>query len=202
MRQRTSKLMRFVRRHARRFGAWATSLAVLCSAPVALRGQTAVSVEYRIKAQFLANFLKFIEWPPNALGNDNSPFWMCSTGYFPFGTALAESTRGELVRGKRIEIRWIRNSAELRSCQVLFVSESEAKNYQKILTNIHGAAILSVGETPDFLDAGGTVAFFFQEKALQFDVNLSGANAAGLKISARLLSVARHVIGVAVSAKN
>jgi hypothetical protein len=175
---------------------------MLCSGPVVLKGQTAVSVEYRTKAQFLANFLKFVEWPPDALQKDNSPFWICSTGYFPFGTALAESTRGELVRGRRIEIHWVRNHSELRSCQVLFVSESESKNYRKIVADIHGAAILSVGETSDFLDAGGTVAFFFQEKALQFDVNLPAANAAGLKISARLLSVARHVIGVAVSAKN
>ena len=201
MRQPTGQVMRLMRRHARCFGAWTMVLTVCCSTPVSTRAQATVSVEYRTKAQFLANFLKFIEWPPDALQKD-SPFWICSTGYFPFGTALAESTRGELVRGKRIEIHWVRNPSELRSCQVLFVSESESKNYRKIVAGIHGAAILSVGETPDFLDAGGTVAFFFQEKALQFDVNLPAANAAGLKISARLLSVARHVIGVAVSAKN
>lgn len=157
--------------------------------------QASATAEYRTKAALIANFLGFVDWPADALGAPNSPFLICATGDFPFGTALAESTRGETVHGKRVDVRWVRQESELRACQVVFVSRSEAKRYRKILGDVRGASVLTIGETPDFLDAGGAVALLLENESLQFEVNLPAAASARLKISARVLNLARRVIG-------
>lgn len=153
--------------------------------------------EYRDKANFLAKFPSFIDWPPEAFASAQSPFAVCVVGDFPFGTSLAALTRGQMVHGRRIEIRWTHKDEELRSCHVLFVNRSEAKRYAHILQAVQGVAVLTVGETPDFLDAGGAVSFSTQGEALQFEVNLVAANGAHLKISSRLLAIARRVLNKA-----
>lgn len=157
--------------------------------------QASATAEYRTKAALIANFLGFVDWPDDALGAANSPFLVCATGDFPFGTALAESTRGETVHGRRVDVLWIRQESELRTCQVLFVSRSEAKRYRRILGDLRGASVLTIGETPDFLEAGGAVTLLLEQESLQFEVNLPAAANARLKISARVLNLARRVIG-------
>ncbi len=147
--------------------------------------QASATAEYRTKAALIANFLGFVDWPDDAFGAAHSPFLICATGDFLFGTALAESTRGETVHGRRVDVRWIRQESELRTCQVLFVSRSEAKRYRRILGDLRGASVLTIGETPDLLE----------QESLQFDVSLPAAANARLKISARVLNLARRVIG-------
>lgn len=167
-----------------------------------LHAQTETDAEYRSKANFLSKFPSFVEWPADTLPPDHGPFRICVFGGFPFGTSLAEITRGTTVHGGRVEIHWIRKQQESRTCQVLFVSRSERKKYSSMLEAVRGRSVLTVGETPEFLDAGGIVNFSMQEGMLQFDVNLTEANRARLKISSRLLSLARRVVNPAEAAKN
>jgi hypothetical protein len=94
----------------------------------------------------------------------------------------------------------VHKDPELRSCHILFVSQSQAKRYAKVLQAVQGANVLTVGETPDFLSAGGAFTFSFQNEALQFDVNLLAANDAHLKVSSRLL--ARRVVNQTESSKS
>lgn len=101
-----------------------------------------------------------------------------------------------------MEVRWVRKSQDLSACQVVFVSRSEKKDYNRALDAVRGRMILTVGETPEFLDAGGIVSFSGQENAIQFDVNMGAAKAAQLKISSRLLALARRVVNVAEVAKS
>jgi hypothetical protein len=173
---------------------------LLVSAP--LPAQNSSAIEYRAKANYLANFPSFVEWLPEALPPANVPFLVCVFGEFPFGTSLAEITRGVSVQGRRIEIRWIRKPQELSACQTLFVSHSEQKRYNQALDAVRGRMVLTVGETPEFLDAGGIVSFSSQRGAIQFDVNLEAANKAHLKISSRLLALARRVVNQAEAAKS
>jgi hypothetical protein len=167
-----------------------------------LPAQNTTTPEYRSKANYLANFPSFVEWPPEALPPGKEPFLVCVFGEFPFGTSLAEITRGTTVHDRRVEIRWIRKPQELSSCQILFVSHSEQKRYSQALDAVRGRMVLTVGETPEFLDAGGIVSFSMREGTLQFDVNLEGANKAHLKISSRLLALARHVLNRTEAAKS
>jgi hypothetical protein len=167
-----------------------------------LPAQTPVAAEYRAKANYLANLPGFVEWPRETLPAGNAPFLICVFGEFSFGTSLAEITRGTTVHDRRLEIRWIRKLPELSACQILFVSLSEQKRYNQVLDAVHDKMVFTVGETPEFLDAGGILSFSGQHGSIQFDVNLAAANKAHLKISSRLLALARHVVNQTEAAKS
>jgi len=170
--------------------------------PLLLPAQTPAVAEYRAKANYLANFPSFVEWPTEALPSGNAPFLVCVFGEFSFGTSLAEMTRGTTVHDRRLEIRWVRKAQELAVCQTLFVSRSEQKRYSQALDAVRGKVVLTVGETPEFLDAGGILSFSGKQGTIQFDVNLAAANKAHLKISSRLLALARRVINQIEAAKS
>ncbi len=142
--------------------------------------------EYRGKANFLATFPSFVDWPESAFPSAQSPFLICVRGDFSFGTSLAELARGVSPHGRRVDVKWVHKDEELRGCHVLFVSRSESKRYTKLLQAVEGAGVLTVGETPDFLAAGGIISFAMEREALQFEVNLVAADNARLKISSRL----------------
>jgi len=159
-----------------------------------LSAQSSTLPEYRAKAHFLATFPSFIDWPESAFASPQSSILVCVRGDFVFGTSLAEFTRSIFVHGRALEVRWVRKDEDMRSCHVVFVSHSEAKHYTKLLQILEGASVLTVGETPDFLAAGGAVAFSVDREAIQFEVNLVHAHKSHLRISSHLLALARRVV--------
>jgi hypothetical protein len=159
-----------------------------------LRAQDSAAVEYRTKTVFLSNFPSFVDWPANTLPTGQAPFLVCVYGTYSFGLSLAEVARTVTAHERQIEIRWIRKEQELRSCQILFVSQSEQKKYRRSLDAVRDLSVLTVGETPEFLGAGGVVSFPTQRGKIEFDVNLDAAQRAHLKISSRLLALARRVV--------
>ena len=177
-------------------------LAILMLVESSVAAQGSVPLEYRNKASFLVTFPRFIDWPDEAFAAATAPFFVCVTGDFQFGTYLAESARTVAVHGRRIEVRWVRKDQELKRCHILFVSRSEAKRYGRILQMVQGADVLTIGETSDFLNAGGVLSFSFENEDLQFEVNLVAANEAHLRVSSKLLAVARRVMNVSESAKS
>lgn len=164
--------------------------------------QQASSDEYRQKANFLAVFPSFVEWPASAFPSAQAPLFICVFGDFSFGTYLAELTRGLLIRARRVEIRWVRNEQALRTCHILLVSRSEGKRYAKIFNGIRGASVLTVGETPDFMARGGAIDLLIEEDRLQFEVNMGAANDAQLRISSNMLALAQHVVTKMEAAKS
>ena len=170
--------------------------------PAASLPQGAVNAEYRSEANALSNFPNFVEWPGEAFASPQAPFLVCVYGNFSFGTVLSELTRTETVRGRRVEVRWVRKDTELRNCQIVFISRSEKKRYGKILAAMHGAPVLTVGETADFAESGGMVEFEYEHDALLFEVNLAAASEAHLKISSRFLSLARRILNSTEAAKS
>ncbi len=170
--------------------------------PLPFPAQDSAALEYRAKANYLAKFPSFVEWPVSALPSPASPFLLYVFGEYPFGISLAEFTRGATIQQRRIEIRWIHKEQDLHACQILFVSHSEQKRYRQVLAVVSGQMVLTVGETPGFLDAGGILCFSMQQRVLQFEVDLDEANRAHLKISSRLLALARHVVSRAEAAKS
>jgi hypothetical protein len=168
---------------------------VLLVNPFLLPAQNQANTEYRTKANFISKFPSFIDWPMEAIAPGPAPFSICVLGDYPFGISLSELTAGQTFRNHRYEVRWIHNSVDSRSCQLLFVSKSELKRYSQLFETLRGQMVLTVGETPDFLDAGGVIAFAMPGETLQFDVNLAAATKAHLKISSQLLALARRVLG-------
>jgi hypothetical protein len=167
-----------------------------------LQAQNPSALEYRMKANFLSKFPGFIGWPENTLPPGQTPFLLCVFGDFSFGTSLAKITRGATAHERRVEIRRVHKEQELKSCQILFVSRSEQKRYSHVLEAVRGQGVLTVGETAEFLDAGGIVSFTMQQETLQFDVNLDGTNKVHLRISSQMLALARRVVNKTETARS
>lgn len=170
--------------------------------PSGLRAEIAATDEYRAKAQFLSNFPSFVEWPADAFSSPQQPLSVCVYGTYSFGLSLAEDLAARTVRGRHMEVRLAKKENELRNCHILFVSNSVAKRYGAVMQAIQGASVLTVGETADFLEAGGAVSFLYQDDSLQFEVNLNHANEARLKLSSTMLSLARRVVNKTAEARS
>lgn len=147
------------------------------------------SLEYRVKAAFLLNFTKFVEWPASELPDSNT-FGVCILGNDPFGSVLDQIIEGESINGRKLTV-WRTRPNSPKACQVLFVSKSERDNAQ-ILSGF-GPGVLTIGEGDAFLHDGGMIAFVIENRRVRFDIDLTPAAKAGLKISSKLLSVARSV---------
>jgi hypothetical protein len=146
--------------------------------------------EYQVKAVFLLNFTKFIEWPDAAFANPEAPINICVLGDDPFGQVLDSTVAGERIGSRRLVVQRTRRLLP-KSCQVVFVGRSE-KDLLKLLAGV-GPGVLTVGEGEGFLREGGIIAFVVENRRVRFDVNQAAASNASLKISSKLLNVARSV---------
>jgi uncharacterized protein DUF4154 len=161
-------------------------LATLCtSAGVALPHAQEISQEYQIKAAYLYNFLKYVEWP-NSI---NRTFLICVAGQNPFGSVLDGLTKNERVRGNPVKTELILGPET--GCDVIFTPRTS--NIPAYLQDAAGRPILTVGETPRFIEQGGIVNFFLENGKVRFEINRSAAERAGLRISSRLLQLAKIV---------
>jgi hypothetical protein len=149
------------------------------------------SLEYQVKSAFLLNFTKFVQWPSSAFEEADSPIAICILGDDPFGSTLDKIVAGEVVNGRKITIARIRRAPAAKACQVVFVGRPE-KEAASLLTSLE-PAVLTVGEGDSFVRDGGMIAFVIENRRVRFSANQAAAENAGLKISSRLLTVARSV---------
>lgn len=156
--------------------------------PIDLHAQR--SLEYEVKAAFLYNFVQFVEWPPEAL-RAGEPFRLCLAGENPFGGVLERTVAGEQAAGRPIAVEVLGANAAPSLCQVLFVPRSQSSRTAALLRAAGDAAVLTVGESPRFLDAGGLLNFVVEGGHVRFDINADAATARDLRISSKLLRVAR-----------
>lgn len=151
------------------------------------------SVEYQVKAAFLLNFAKFIEWPRDAFHGETAPIALCVFTYDPFGNALDEILRGKNINGREVVGRRTSELPELKDCQVVFLSDKADKRLSEVLNSLKGSSVLVVGEGEDFAERGGAVQFFLDDKKLRFAVNVDAVQRAGLTVSSKMLALARIV---------
>jgi hypothetical protein len=159
------------------------------------RAQSTTAGEYQIKAAFLYNFAKFVEWPPGSFPDADAPFRICVFGRDPFGESLRNITREKTMNGHRLEVHQIVDLQTARSCQILFIAASEQVQLKRILENMGGSNALTVGDTTNFVEQGGMINFVLENDRVRFEVSRRAADQAGLKISSKLLAVAKVVIG-------
>jgi hypothetical protein len=192
---RSRLIKQFSHRRPRQLSAQAlVSLLAWCSIAIGSPARAAEEqpLEYQVKAAFLLNFTKFVEWPPAAFADEHAPLGICILGEDPFGNTLSDMLKGEVVNGHELTIQKIRRAPPPQKlCQVLFVSKSE-KDVPRILET-SGPGVLTVGEGEEFLKEGGIIAFVIQDRRVRFDIAQSAAAKAMLTLSSRLMNVARSV---------
>lgn len=148
--------------------------------------------ERDVKAVFLFNFVQFVDWPAAAFTSPDSPVVIGVLGNDPFGRLLDQVVEGEVVKGRQLSVERFRRVEDIKVCHVLFISPSEAKSYEHILTVLSSRPLLTVGETADFTSRG-MVRFLAERNRVRLEVNMDAVKAAGLTISSNLLRAARIV---------
>jgi hypothetical protein len=158
-------------------------------------GAFAVSTpsEYQVKAAFLYNFSRFVDWPSGSFAQSGSPFVIGVVGQDPFGSSLDKVTDGKTVDGRNIIIRRFRRVSDMEHCHILFISDSERERLPRILDRIENKATLTVSEIDGFIARGGMINFAVESKKVRFDINSDAAERARIRISAKLLQLARTV---------
>ncbi len=172
--------------------------------------------DYEIKAGYLLNFVEFVEWPAGAFPDQQSPVILGVIGKDPFGAEL-EKMQAKIINGRKVQIKRFKGAlefrgeetpgrrqeglvfkqarkvSELKSCHILFISASEQSHAQFILKPLKDAGVLTVSETATFAREGGIINFLGDGNRVQLEINLDAADQARLKISSKLLSLARIV---------
>lgn len=149
--------------------------------------------EYQVKAAFLYNFAKFVEWPPEAFKGPSDPIVIAVVGKNPFGTLLAEEVAGKTLLGRPFQVREVTNAQQASGCQIVFVSSSERKRLEALFTLIGKSAVLTVGETDNFAAEGGIINFKIDAGNVRLQINVGAARRQQIRISAKLLSLAEIV---------
>jgi hypothetical protein len=170
-------------------------LAALAACIIATSGanvwaQRSSASEYQVKAAFIYHFAKFVEWP---VGAPSGPIKIGILGKDPFGSTLDNTVKGKTANGRTLVIKRLTRTEDARSCHIVFVSASEKSRVTEILATIKGAPVLVIGDVERFAHRGGTVNFYPEQNKVRFEVNVDAADKAGLKISSKLLSLARIV---------
>ncbi|HEV7746112.1 MAG TPA: YfiR family protein [Pyrinomonadaceae bacterium] len=171
---------------------WVVAFALFSSSGLHLSAQQ-VSKEYQIKAAFLYNFSQFVEWPAGSFANAQAPLIIGVIGDDPFGSYLDDLVKGEKVNNHPLAVQRFHRVDEIKNCHVLFVSRSEAKQIEQILSILRSRNILTVGDFEDFAQRGGMIRFITENNKIRFRINVGVARAAKLTISSKLLRAAEIV---------
>jgi hypothetical protein len=183
---------------------------VLFVGPQAWSDSTA-SREYQIKAAFLYNFIKFVDWPKEKVADPNTPLTIGIIGKDPFQDAF-EPLQEKEAKDRRVVIQRFEGFVELeksgkkkkdqphpksqdiQKCHLLFICPSESERIPDIIASIKGHSVLTVADTKDFLESGGIINFIMEEQKVRFEINVTTARQARLQIRSQLLRLAKRVI--------
>jgi hypothetical protein len=160
----------------------------------AARGQRLAASEEQLKAAFTYNLAKFVEWPPASFASPAAPLRLCVAGRGPLPGVLFELD-GKNVQGRELRVQQIGNTFDPGACHIVFVAAGAEMAFRDMLKQLRESAVLTVSDTSGFVEMGGVVELVLGEGRLQFDVNLSAARKAQLRLSANLLNLARNKKG-------
>jgi hypothetical protein len=189
------------------------ALVLFAAAAAPKAGAAAVaSSEYRLKAAFLYNFIKFVDWPGEETADNNEPIVIGIVGKDPFGDAL-KPLENKQIKARDVIIKHFKKLEDpeksdgkdrdelqeqvevVRKCQLLFICPSEKTRLKEIIDLVKGYSVLTVGDTEGFLELGGIIEFVMEEKKVRFEINIASAKSAKLKIRSQLLRLAKKIVG-------
>lgn len=186
-------------------------LILLLVVPIALQVRADHGSEYHIKASFMYNFIRFVDWPKEKMADSNEPIAIGILGKDPFSRAF-EPLKDWHINGRKVVVKRFKGFEELkksgekgkaelqrtintiRKCYVLFICYSEKEMLTEAINSVKGHPVLTVGDMKGFLETGGIINFVMEEKKVRFEINIRAAKRAKLKISSRLLRLAKRVI--------
>ncbi|SMC21507.1 protein of unknown function [Desulfacinum hydrothermale DSM 13146] len=188
--------MRKMRRRRVRWGVLAFYVAAVllwgAFPPAGVGAEDALLREEEVKAAFVFNFLKFVEWPEQGAASD--PLVLCVQATHPLADTL-KSLDGKEIRGRPLRVLDSVKISDLSRCQTLFLGSGIGPDQvDAILKDLSGRAVLTLGDSPEFCAQGGMIGLVKEGNKMRFQINLRTARAARLKISSKLLKLARHVI--------
>lgn len=167
--------------------AW-TFLAIVLATPV-IGGEA--PREYQLKAAFIYNFVQFVDWPASAFPSAQSPVVLATVGADPFQGALDQAAAGKSAGRRPLLVKHFAQAADVNRCQLLFIAAGQEDQLAAARTRLGDAPVLTVGESEEFIRAGGMIRFYQEDNRLRFEINPSAAHKAGLRISSRLLKLAK-----------
>jgi len=147
------------------------------------------SREDRLRAGYLFNFAKFIEWPSFMA---EEPLRVCCLRSPGIHAAFDASSGGKSIGSHRLVTRDVRDRPAAAGCRMVFVAAGVAADGEYSRSNIT-PAVVTIGDAPDFLERGGIIELFTQENRLRFKVSLDNARQAGLRIGSDLLQLAAQI---------
>jgi len=149
--------------------------------------------EYQVKAVFVYNFSRFVDWPPQTFTAPDEPFVICILGGDPFGARLDEAVRGEQIDRHPLLVRRFRNLGEIGDCRILYIDRSESAQLQQILAALDHRGTLTVSDLDDSSKRGVMIQFTTENNRIRLRINVESARASGLTISSKLLRSAEIV---------
>lgn len=172
---------------------FAALLVAVCVCPAKLwSADNSKLDEYALMAIYAYNFAKFTQWPSTSFATTDAPLNFCVLGADPFGIALAK-VEGKRVRGHPVRIKRYPRVAVVSGCHIVFVSRSEQWRLDRIVRDLRTASTLTVSDIPDFSRRGGMITLAVVDRKVRFAINPSVVVRAGLKLSSKLLELARIV---------
>lgn len=180
------------------------------------RAESTSSREYQVKAAFLYKFLMFVDWPKEKMPDNRTAMVIGIVGEDPFGDAF-EPVKDQQVKGRKVVVKRVKGLEELRAsdkaemdqaievmrgCDLLFVCGSEGKTAREITDIVKGYSVLTVADTPGFIESGGMIDLTVEEQKIKFEINNAVANDGKLKIGSQLLRLAKRVIEEKPQAEN
>lgn len=148
--------------------------------------------EYKVKSVYIYNFAKFTKWPKSSFECDDSPIVLGIYGEDPFGGIIDKAVWNKKVHNRRIEVKRIKILKDAGSCHILFVSSSEKKKIDVILSRIKENSILTVGESEEFNQQGGMINFLIEKKKVKFEINVEAIKKSGLEVSSKVIKLSKN----------
>jgi hypothetical protein len=168
--------------------AMALSFAVVPSR--AAEGGADVTLDIAVKAGFLFNFAKFTEWPALPPG---APIMFCLVGSDAVATALNETVRGQSISGHALDVSWPQDGAAWKTCQLLFVPDTEIRRSFGSLVALKTLPVLTISDSKSFSQTGGIIELYVESGRMRFAINVDAVERSGLRLSSRLLGLANIV---------
>ncbi len=181
----------------RSFAFWLAGCCLVCGLSqtlLAQSGDAVINREYPLKALFLYNFGSYVEWPAAAFASDEDPFVIGILGNAPLDGTLREIAATKRVAGRRIAIKQFTSVEAIERCQILFVARNVSPSQQEqVIERLRGLPVLTVGDIGGFAARSGCVNFYIESNKIRFEINLEAAKQQQLRISAKLLALAKIV---------
>jgi hypothetical protein len=169
---------------------WLGVLAVVFITATGPHVSAQVSRESELKAVFVYNFAQFTEWPADVFADPNAPIVIGVLGKDPLEPYLEQAVHGEKLNNRPLAVRHFSKPGEIKDCQILFVSHSEAKQLPQLIEELRGKSILTVSDIEDFTKKGGMICLFTVNNKIRLRVNPETLKASRLALSSKLMRAA------------